>query len=166
ARKSLFGEIEDDVSLYHYLVLRVRVAGDKSTHNSYYCNVQTNSLIQTDLFQHRIWFNKPYEWEDVAIPLEAFVLTSYGRVVSRDLTLLDHRIRTIGISILGGNSGVEGKYELGIKSIKAVTERDLEVVPSTIGSGFNLDSLLPKDDASDTDSLSSDSSESTQKTSS
>jgi len=32
------------------------------------------------------------------------------------------RIRTIGISILGGNSGVEGRYELGLDVIKAVNE--------------------------------------------
>ena len=35
------------------------------------------------------------------------------------------RIRTIGISLLGGNSGVEGEYELGIDSIRAVNEEDV-----------------------------------------
>jgi len=43
-------------------------------------------------------------------------------VVNKSISLLDHRIRTVGISILGGNSGVEGKYELGIDSIKVVRE--------------------------------------------
>lgn len=36
--------------------------------------------------------------------------------------MVTHRIRTIGISILGGNSGVEGRYELGLDEIKAVNE--------------------------------------------
>ena len=38
------------------------------------------------------------------------------------------RIRSVGISLLGGNSGVEGPYELGIDSIRAVNEEDA-VVP-------------------------------------
>jgi hypothetical protein len=38
------------------------------------------------------------------------------------MTMMTHRIRTIGISILGGNSGVEGQYELGLDEIKAVNE--------------------------------------------
>lgn len=35
------------------------------------------------------------------------------------------RVRTIGISLLGGNSGVEGSYELGIDSIRAVNIEDV-----------------------------------------
>ena len=35
------------------------------------------------------------------------------------------KIRTIGISILGGYSGVEGPFELGLDSIRAVNEEDV-----------------------------------------
>lgn len=35
------------------------------------------------------------------------------------------RVRTVGISLLGGNSGVAGPYELGIDSIRAVNEEDI-----------------------------------------
>ena len=35
------------------------------------------------------------------------------------------RIRTVGVSLLGGNSGVEGPYELGIDSISAVNVEDV-----------------------------------------
>ena len=35
------------------------------------------------------------------------------------------RIRTIGISLLGGKSGVEGPYELGIDSVRAVNDEDV-----------------------------------------
>jgi len=35
------------------------------------------------------------------------------------------KIKSVGISILGGNSGVEGKYELGIDSIRLVNEEDV-----------------------------------------
>ncbi|KAF8506148.1 complex I intermediate-associated protein CIA30 [Hysterangium stoloniferum] len=128
-RNSLFGEIEDDVSLRQYLLLRVKAGGDTRTHNSYYCNIQTNTLISTDLFQHRIWFSKPGQWEDIIIPFDSFVLTNYGQIVNREMEMMTDRIRTIGISILGGNSGIEGRYELGLDVIKAVNEEDLDVVP-------------------------------------
>lgn len=36
------------------------------------------------------------------------------------------KVRSIGISMLGGNSGVAGEYELGIDSIWAANERDLD----------------------------------------
>jgi len=38
------------------------------------------------------------------------------------------RIRSVGISLLGGNSGVEGPYELAIDSVRAVNEEDA-VIP-------------------------------------
>ena len=39
------------------------------------------------------------------------------------------RIRTVGISMLGGNSGVSGFYDLGIHSIRAVNEEDVTRPP-------------------------------------
>ena len=38
------------------------------------------------------------------------------------------RVRSVGISLLGGNSGVEGPYELAIDSVRAVNEEDA-IVP-------------------------------------
>lgn len=35
------------------------------------------------------------------------------------------KIRSVGISLLGGNSAVTGKYELGIDTIRAVNEEDV-----------------------------------------
>ena len=40
------------------------------------------------------------------------------------------RVRTIGISLLGGNSGMEGAFELNIDSIRAVNEEDVTVETS------------------------------------
>ena len=39
--------------------------------------------------------------------------------------MYSERARTIGISLLGGNTGVEGPYELGIDSIRAVNVEDV-----------------------------------------
>jgi NADH dehydrogenase [ubiquinone] 1 alpha subcomplex assembly factor 1 len=43
------------------------------------------------------------------------------------MEMLRERVRTVGISLLGGKSGVEGPYELGIDTIRAVNPED--VVP-------------------------------------
>lgn len=40
------------------------------------------------------------------------------------------RVRTVGVSLLGGNSGVEGSFELGIDCIRAVNEEDVTTEPS------------------------------------
>jgi len=42
------------------------------------------------------------------------------------ISMLKERIRSVGISILGGNGGIEGKYELGIDSVQLVNEEDIE----------------------------------------
>jgi len=39
-------------------------------------------------------------------------------------------VRTIGISLLGGKSGVEGPYELGIDSIGLVNSEDVTKAPA------------------------------------
>jgi NADH dehydrogenase [ubiquinone] 1 alpha subcomplex assembly factor 1 len=35
------------------------------------------------------------------------------------------KIRSIGISLLGGNSGAAGKYELGIDNIRILNDEDM-----------------------------------------
>lgn len=40
------------------------------------------------------------------------------------------RVRTVGISLLGGNNAVEGSYELEIDSIRVVNEEDVTNIPS------------------------------------
>jgi NADH dehydrogenase [ubiquinone] 1 alpha subcomplex assembly factor 1 len=39
------------------------------------------------------------------------------------------KVRTVGVSILGGNAQVEGRFELGIDSIRAVNEVCLSFAP-------------------------------------
>lgn len=50
----------------------------------------------------------------------------------KQIAMYREKVKSIGISILGGNSGIEGKYELGIDSIRFVNEEDaVGSVPST-----------------------------------
>ncbi|PCH42666.1 complex I intermediate-associated protein CIA30 [Wolfiporia cocos MD-104 SS10] len=125
-RRMLIGEITDDVSMHRFLALRLRAAGHPRTRNSYYVNIQTDGPVETDLWQHRLYFRREDGgWEDIYIPFDEFVLTNTGEVSQQQMTMFRERLRTIGISILGGNSGVEGPYELGIDSIRAVNEEDV-----------------------------------------
>jgi len=58
----------DDVSHHKYLALRVRSGGHPRTRNSYFVNIQTDSPISTDLWQHRLFFRTGEgQWEDVFV---------------------------------------------------------------------------------------------------
>lgn len=59
-------------------------------------------------------------------------MTKAGTINTQPVTMLRERVRSIGISLLGGNSGVEGPYELGIDEIRAVNEEDVTVEPSML----------------------------------
>ena len=57
-------------------------------------------------------------------------MTKAGTINTQSVKMFRERVRSVGISLLGGNSGVEGPYELGIDEIRAVNEEDVTVEPS------------------------------------
>ena len=66
------------------------------------------------------------------IPFSAFALTSYGELATGQgshVSLEGQQIRWLGISLLGGNAGIEGPFELGLESIEAVNEEDVSTPP-------------------------------------
>ncbi|KAH9953017.1 complex I intermediate-associated protein CIA30 [Lactifluus volemus] len=129
-RPTLFGELMDDVSNHRFLALRVRVAGHPRTRHSYFVNIQTEGPTDDDLWQHRLYFTRQDGgWEDVFIPFEGFVMTKAGTINTQPVSMLRERVRSVGISLLGGNAGVEGPYELGIAEIRAVNEEDVTAPP-------------------------------------
>ncbi|KAL1746945.1 NADH:ubiquinone oxidoreductase intermediate-associated protein 30 [Schizophyllum fasciatum] len=149
-RPTLFGEMLHNLTYHEYLALRVRAGGDPRTWNSYFVNIQTEGGYSTDLWQHRLYFKRSDGgWEDVyvqitcicigpvpcsgagalanadppsQIPFNNFVRKNAGEI-SRDQYKMPRRqVRTIGVSILGGNSHVAGPFELGIDTVSAVVE--------------------------------------------
>ena len=62
----MFGTPCWDTSLFRYLALRVR--GDK---RKYFVNIQTDGVIQTDLYQHRLFLRTPGEWETIMVKKDA-----------------------------------------------------------------------------------------------
>lgn len=74
-RPTMFGNLLEDVSNHKYLALRLRIAGDPRTHSSYFANIQTDGPISTDLWQHRLYFQrKDNSWEDLFVRLPTLVI--------------------------------------------------------------------------------------------
>ena len=106
---SIFGKSLWDVDPYTYLGLRVKSDGRK-----YFVNVQTESVVHTDLHQHRLHIRKPGEWETILINLHAFVRTNHGEVVEPQTEMMRQKVRTIGVSL---TDRVPGPFDLAISRI-------------------------------------------------
>ncbi|KAI9321305.1 complex I intermediate-associated protein 30-domain-containing protein [Dichotomocladium elegans] len=123
---SMFGTPCWDTSLFRYLGLRVR--GDR---RKYFVNLQTDSVVQTDLFQHRLFLRTPGQWETVLIPFRDFVLTNNGMIQEDDIEMFREKVKTVGISL---SDRQEGPFSIEIDWIKAMntefTDGDMDRIPS------------------------------------
>ena len=108
---TIFGKSLWDVDPYSFLALRVKSDGRK-----YFVNIQTESIVHTDLHQHRLHTRKPGEWETLLINFNAFVRTNHGEVVEPQTEMMRQKVRTIGISL---TDRVPGPFELAISRIWA-----------------------------------------------
>lgn len=106
-----------DWTEYSLLVLRVR--GDR---RKYLVNIQANTPLVTDLFQHRLFLNRPGEWETVVIPLNDFVMTNWG-VIQDGCEINKSEIKTVGIGLLDKQYG---PYSLHVDWIKVMTGAEVE----------------------------------------
>jgi NADH dehydrogenase [ubiquinone] 1 alpha subcomplex assembly factor 1 len=62
-----------DTSLFRYLEIRAR--GDDK---QFMINIQTESLYSSIIWQHKLFFSEPGQWEIIRIPFRDFVRTSHG----------------------------------------------------------------------------------------
>ena len=108
---SLFGKLLWDVDPFAYLALRIKSDGRK-----YFVNIQTESIIPTDLHQHLLPCYTPGQWETVTIPFSAFVRTNHGMVVEPQKEMLQQKLRSIGIGL---TDRVPGPFEICIADIYA-----------------------------------------------
>ncbi|KAF2146215.1 uncharacterized protein K452DRAFT_242844 [Aplosporella prunicola CBS 121167] len=118
---TMFGKSLWDVDPYKYLALRIKSDGRK-----YFVNVQTESVVPTDLHQHRLYSRKSGEWETVLISWGDFVRTNHGIVVEPQREILKQRVRTVGISL---TDRVPGPFELCISRVWAtngLSEEDIK----------------------------------------
>lgn len=106
---SLFGKSIWDVDPFTYLAMRI-----KSDGRSYHVNLQTESIVNTDLHQHRLFARKPGQWETVMIRWNDFVRTNHGKVVEPQSEVLRQKIKTVGI---GSTDGTPGPFEICVERI-------------------------------------------------
>lgn len=108
---TLFGKSLWDIDPYMYLALKIKSDGRK-----YFVNVQTESIVHTDLHQHRLYASKPGEWETVLIKWHEFVRTNHGVVVEPQSEMLRQKVRTVGIGL---TDRVPGPFDLCIAGMWA-----------------------------------------------
>ncbi|CBX95030.1 similar to complex I intermediate-associated protein CIA30 [Plenodomus lingam JN3] len=125
---SIFGKLLWDVSTYSHLAIQFKSDGRK-----YFVNVQTESIVPTDIHQHLLHSKTPGEWETILIKWGEFVRTNHGQVVEPQREMLTQKVRTVGISLI---DRIQGPYDLSISKIWAtnVTSEDdiLENVSGTV----------------------------------
>lgn len=95
-----------------HMLLRVR--GDR---RKYYINIQAESPLATDIYQHRLFLKTPGEWETAVVPLSDFILTNWGVIQQQQELDLEH-IRTIGIGLIDKQYG---PFQLDIDWIKVIS---------------------------------------------
>ena len=138
---TLFGKSLWDIDPYIYLALRIKSDGRK-----YFVNVQTQSIVPTDIHQHRLYARRPAEWETVLIKWHEFVRTNHGVVVEPQAEMMRQKVRTVGIGL---TDRIPGEFDLRIQRMWAtngLTDEDLKEdgrLESTLSDG--KDDAEPKD---------------------
>lgn len=115
--KFLLGENFWDWTNYNQLALRV-----KGDHRKYFINIQAETSLKTDVFQHRLFLNSPGQWETVLVSLDDFVLTNWG-IIQDENGLDKTKVKTVGIGLLDRQFG---PYSLHIDWIKVMTGKTLD----------------------------------------
>ncbi|KAI1176398.1 complex I intermediate-associated protein 30 [Nemania sp. FL0916] len=134
---TLFGKSLFNIDMYAYLALRVRSDG-----RSYLVNVQTESVVPTDLHQHRLFAKRPGKWETILIKWNDFVRTNHGFVVEPQTEMLRQKVRTIGIGL---TDRVGGPFNLCIERIWAtnnMSDGD-EIVEAPAAAAVDMKKSLP-----------------------
>lgn len=113
-RRTIFGKMLWDIDPYTYLAMRF-----KSDGRSYLVNVQTESVVPTDIHQHRLFARRPGEWETVLIKWNDFVRTNHGYVVEPQHEILRQKVRTIGVGL---TDRVPGPFQMCVERIWATND--------------------------------------------
>lgn len=79
-------------------------------------NLRCESIYPTFVYQHKIYFQTPGEWETLLIPFRDFVLTSHGYIQKRQMIIDRSRLKSVGFSIMRQ----PGEFRLEIDSIEAI----------------------------------------------
>lgn len=108
---TIFGKSLWNMEPYAWLAIRVKSDGRK-----YFVNVQSETIVYTDIHQHRLYTRRPGEWETVLVRWSDFVRTNYGQVVEPQTEMMTQKIRTVGIGL---TDRVPGPFDLAISKVWA-----------------------------------------------
>lgn len=98
-----------DIDPFKYLAFRVKSDGRK-----YFVNLQSDSIYETDIHQHRLFTRTVGEWETVVLDAEEFVRTNYGRRLDQQHKIMLQKVKTVGFSVI---DRVEGPFEIAVEKI-------------------------------------------------
>lgn len=107
--KTLFGDLYWNIDPYSYLALRVKSDGRK-----YFVNIQTDSIVESDIHQHRLLTKyhqgavsptSPAQWETVLIRLHDFVRTNQGFITEPQSEMLRQKVKSFGIGLIDREPG-------------------------------------------------------------
>jgi NADH dehydrogenase [ubiquinone] 1 alpha subcomplex assembly factor 1 len=108
---TIFGKSLWDVDMYNFIAIQFKSDGRK-----YFVNVQTESIVPTDIHQHLLHSKTPGEWELLLIRWSEFVRTNHGQVVEPQREMLTQKVRTVGMSLI---DRIPGPFDLSISKIWA-----------------------------------------------
>lgn len=124
---TIFGRSLWNIDQYAFLALRVKSDGRK-----YFINLQTDSIVTTDIHQHRLFANRPGEWETVLLQWNDFVRTNHGVAVEPQTELLRQKVKSIGFGLTDRKPG---PFEICVGRIWAtnnVVEKDEQELSSLV----------------------------------
>lgn len=106
---TLFGRAVWNCDALAFLALRV-----KADRSHYFVNLQTDSIVATDLYQHRLFARAPGRWETVYLPFADFVKTHEGRVLRNQEPIPKAGLTTVGLGLI---DRIPGPFELRVDRI-------------------------------------------------
>ncbi|KAK7188719.1 hypothetical protein DPSP01_005620 [Paraphaeosphaeria sporulosa] len=121
---TIFGKSVWDVDSYAYLAIQFKSDGRK-----YFVNVQTESIVPTDIHQHRLYSKTPGEWETILIKWNEFVRTNHGQVVEPQREMLTQKVRTVGNALI---DRIPGPYDLSISKVWATNATSDDDILATV----------------------------------
>ncbi|KAI9715434.1 MAG: anaphase promoting complex subunit 5 [Chrysothrix sp. TS-e1954] len=98
--RSIMGRSFWDIEGFNYLALRMKSDGRK-----YNVNLQTDSIEEEDLHQHRLYTQRPGTWETVLIDWTEFVRTHRGTIVEPQSEMFRERLKTLGVGLTDRRAG-------------------------------------------------------------
>lgn len=125
--RTIFGRSLWDLEMYAFLAVRIKSDGRR-----YFVNLQTETVVPTDIHQHRLHTRKIGHWETVFIPFKSFVRTNHGEVVEPQSEMLRQKVRSVGMSL---TDRIPGPFDLAISKIwVTINTNEKEILEDEKGS--------------------------------